>query len=56
LLSQFSTEPFIELYGCWTGEEAEPAKLRINVPLSRLRDVTFCFRERGYYKVQIAPS
>lgn len=49
----FATEPFVELYGCWDGDFAEPLASEIDLALSRVADPVFCFRERGYYKVRL---
>jgi hypothetical protein len=51
LLKQFKGEDFVELYGCWSVDEKEPASFRTEIALQRLIDPTFCFRERGLYRV-----
>jgi hypothetical protein len=51
LLHEFKGEAFVELYGCWSGEEKEAASFKAEIQLDRLGDPTFCFRERGLYRV-----
>ena len=48
---EFKNEPFLELYGCWSGEEAERSTTEAEVRLDRIADPGFCFRERGFYRV-----
>lgn len=42
----------VELYGCWNGDESEPAEQRETIPAERLLDYGFWFRERGLYTVK----
>lgn len=51
LEEDFKEEPFIELYGCWSGDEGQPRELSAEINLSQITDPKFCFRERGFYRV-----
>jgi hypothetical protein len=42
---------YIELYGCWDGDEPQKAEHKEAIPASRLLDEEFWFRERGLYTV-----
>jgi hypothetical protein len=46
-------EATIELYGFWDGDFAEPPKAREIVPLDRLLNSEFRFKEQGFYQVTI---
>ncbi len=45
-------EPFVELYGCWEGEWAEPELHRGEATPDLMADPKFVFRSRGFYLVQ----
>jgi hypothetical protein len=51
LLQEFKGESFVELYGCWSGEENEAASSNGEIPLDRLAEPTFSLRERGLYRI-----
>lgn len=42
---------FVELYGCWSGDEQELTERREEISASRLRDDKFWFRERVLYQI-----
>ena len=42
---------FVELYGCWDGDERDTAEHREAILASRLLDDGFWFRERGLYTI-----
>jgi hypothetical protein len=44
-------EPFVELYGCWSGNEKEVARFDDEIDADELEEPGFCFREQGYYRV-----
>src|SRR6185437_15681541 len=52
-LLESSGEPTIELYGLWDGDFSETPKAREAIPLSRILDPGFLFKEQGFYTVQI---
>jgi hypothetical protein len=43
----------IELYGLWDGDFSETPKARKTIPLGRILDPDFLFKERGFYMVEI---
>ena len=51
LFREFKVESFVELYGCWDGDEKEAVKFQEEISLDRLAEPTFCFHERGFYRV-----
>ncbi len=53
LRTQFSDEDFIELYGCWDGDEDLPEEFALEIPLEQVGDPGFCFKERGYYFIRV---
>ena len=44
-------EAFVELYGCWDGDEAEDLRDRREIQLSELAGERFHFRMNGYCKI-----
>ncbi|MGH9569167.1 MAG: hypothetical protein ACRD4F_05990 [Candidatus Angelobacter sp.] len=48
-----SGESAIELYGLWDGDFSETPKAREMIPLSRVLDVDFLFKEQGFYTVNV---
>jgi len=48
-----SGESMIELYGLWDGDFSETPKAREEIPLSRILDPDFLFKEQGFYTVEI---
>ncbi len=46
-------EPFVELYGCWNGDFAEPEEDRRELKLAELAEPMFHFHERGYCRVRM---
>ena len=47
-----TTEKTVELYGVWDGNY-EPPKVREAIPLERMLDSDFWFKEQGFYTVTI---
>lgn len=45
------SEPHVELYGAWEGNEGELARDREEITPERLRDPRFGFRENVLYRV-----
>lgn len=43
---------FVELYGCWSGDEQERTERREEIPASSLQDDKFWFRERVLYRIE----
>jgi len=56
LLEKFKDEPFVELFGCWSGDEAQPAEFNDEIPLQRIVDLRFSFRERGFYRISLTKN
>jgi len=52
-LLESSGESMIELYGLWDGDFSETPKAREEIPLSRILDPDFLFKEQGFYTVEI---
>jgi hypothetical protein len=46
-------EDVIELYGMWAGHESETPLIREQIPLNRILDPDFRFKERGFYEVRL---
>lgn len=46
-------EPFVELYGCWDGDEAEDVQDRREIELAKLADENFHFHMKGYCRVKM---
>ncbi len=46
-------QEFIEIYGCWDGDFAEPSEDKQEIELNDLLDPEFYFKERGLYIVKI---
>jgi hypothetical protein len=53
LQEQFADESFVELYGCWSGDESLAVKINSELLLDQIGDRLFCFRERGFYRAAI---
>ena len=49
-------EPFVELYGMWSGDYAKTPKGHMECTIDRLEDPKFFFRERMHYRVTGLPS
>ena len=43
----------IELYGVWAGDYSEDPRSREKIPLKRILDSDFRFKERGFYEVML---
>jgi hypothetical protein len=48
-----SGEQVVELYGIWAGEFEEPVNVREEIPLTRILEPDFRFKERGFYTVSL---
>ena len=46
-------EDFLELYGVWAGNYPESPAAHENIILSAMLDPRFCFKERGFSRVQL---
>jgi len=46
-------EEVIELYGVWDGDFATPPQSIEEIPIARLLDANFCFKEQGFYKISL---
>ena len=46
-------EPFVELYGCWDGDEAQEVQDRREIELAKLADEKFHFRMKGFCRVKM---
>jgi hypothetical protein len=44
-------EPFVELYGCWDGDEGQDARDRREIGLAEFANERFHFRMNGYCRV-----
>lgn len=52
-------EKWVELYGIWLsrdGDYAKPVNFREDIPLARILEPAFRFKERGFYRVDIESS
>lgn len=43
----------VELYGVWAGDYAKEPQSREKIPLKRILDSDFRFKERGFYEVML---
>ena len=48
-----SKEQTVELYGIWDGEFEKPVNVREEIPLTRILEPDFRFKERGFYTVNL---
>jgi hypothetical protein len=48
-----SGETTVELYGVWDGDFAEEPQANESIPIERILEPTFRFKERGMYRVAI---
>jgi alpha-D-ribose 1-methylphosphonate 5-triphosphate synthase subunit PhnL len=48
-----SGEKTVDLYGIWDGDFAKPANVREEIPLTRILEPNFRFKERGFYTVSL---
>jgi alpha-D-ribose 1-methylphosphonate 5-triphosphate synthase subunit PhnL len=48
-----SGEKTVELYGIWDGEFEKPVNVREKIPLTRILESDFRFKERGFYTVSL---
>jgi hypothetical protein len=48
-----SGEQVVELYGIWDGEFEKPVNVREEIPLTRILEPDFRFKERGFYTVSL---
>lgn len=46
----------IELYGVWDGDFAKAPQSTENLPIVRLLDMDFMFKERGFYRIFLEPQ
>jgi hypothetical protein len=46
-------DEMIELYGVWDGDFATPPQSIEEIPIARLLDANFCFKEQGFYKISL---
>jgi len=46
-------EPFVELYGCWAGDELQEVRDRREIELAELADKQFHFCMNGYCRVRM---
>lgn len=49
-----SGENLVELYGVWLDNDmplSKPVNYREEMPVSQILEPTFCFKERGFYRV-----
>jgi hypothetical protein len=53
LREHFGGEAFVELYGCWSGDEGRPEIERREVELAKLRSPGFHFHELGSCQVNL---
>ncbi len=52
-LLQESGERMVELYGVWDGDFEKSPKATEDIPLQRILDSNFLFKEQGLYRVKI---
>jgi hypothetical protein len=52
-LLRSSGEKTVELYGIWDGEFVKPVNVREEIPLTRIVEPDFRFKERGFYTVSL---
>jgi hypothetical protein len=48
-----SGETHVELYGVWDGDYDEVPKAKESIPLEKILDPGFWFKEQGFYEVKI---
>jgi hypothetical protein len=48
-----SGEKTVDLYGIWDGEFEKPVNIREEIPLTRILEPDFRFKERGFYTVSL---
>ena len=48
-----SAEKNVELYGVWYGDFAKQVNVREEIPLARILEPDFRFKERGLYTVSL---
>jgi alpha-D-ribose 1-methylphosphonate 5-triphosphate synthase subunit PhnL len=48
-----SGEKTVDLYGIWDGEFEKPVNIREEIPLTRILEPYFRFKERGFYTVSL---
>lgn len=53
LKNQFATEPFVELFRCWSGDEDQPQRVTKEIYISKITEATFGFHERALYKMNL---
>ena len=46
-------EKRVELYGVWDGDFDEEPKAKESIPLEKILDPSFWFKEQGFYVVEI---
>jgi hypothetical protein len=46
----------IELYGVWDGDFAKAPQSTENIPIVRLLDADFMFKEQGFYRIFLQPQ
>jgi len=52
-LLRTTREKVVELYGVWDGDFATPPQAQEDIPVNRLLDSDFRFKERGFYRVYL---
>ena len=52
-LLRAAKEKIVELYGIWDGDFAVPPQSREDIPLRKLLDLDFHFKEQGFYRVTL---
>ena len=52
-LLRTARDTVIELYGVWDGDFSVSPESREDIPISRLNDPDFRFKERGFYNVSV---
>jgi hypothetical protein len=53
LLQPFEEES-VEFYCVWAGDYKRPPAARESIPLRRILEPDFCFKERGFYEVRLS--
>lgn len=48
-----SGEKTVDLYGIWDGEFEKPVNVREEIPIARILESDFRFKERGFYTVSL---
>jgi hypothetical protein len=49
-------ESSVELYGVWAGDFAEEPRIHEEISLANIHRDDFCFKERGFYRVDLQRS